>query len=887
MKNLLLVFIAMLLLQLNGIAQENLLERKLTVDYKKVTLQNVLTDLRSRYNIQFSYSNSELPLSEKVHVIATNEPASVVFDKIFKPMQINYVLVGNKIILKAKPSDKKSVSQLKVAEGFLHQTIRGSVIDKDTKQPIQGATIVVRNNNFLKSALSDSNGVFNIQNVTLGRQEVEITMMGYQKIIFPETLVGSAKENVLNIEMVSDAVLLESVTVKHHRDRQKSSNQMATVSARSFTVEETNRYAASISDPARMALSFAGVAATDDLSNELVIRGNSPKGLLWRLEGIEINNPNHFTDEGSSGGGVSMISSTMLDNSDFYTGAFAAEYGNALSGVFDLKFRKGNTEKREYSFSAGLLGISASAEGPINTKTKSSYLLNYRYSTLGLLRHIGLNPIQNGAVPEYQDLTFHINVPTKTAGTFSLFGIGGLSNQIREAEKNEDKWEGFGDKISSDFRYKSGSVGLKHEINLSKNSYLRSIASYSGGKILENQDTLDHQYEKQPFGRDLYLNQSARLSTMLNIKVDNKNLLRTGIIYNHIFFDYNSIATRRSQNIEIDYLNDKGNTSLMQSYFQWRHRLSNRVSFNTGVHATWFTLSKDFTIEPRTGAEWAINNKHAISFGAGLHSRIEPLVLYFAKPTLPDGTKLPNNKDLDLTKAAHVVLGYNWRLSDYTKLKVEGYYQHLYDVPIVDNPQVSISSLNSTSGYFLYDYNYGTLSNKGKGRNYGIEMSVERSLSKGYYFLINNSLYNSLFTAGAGKEFNTRFNGNHIINFVGGKEWRTGRNNKNLFGINTKFTWTGGIRYSPIDEIASAEKKETIVFQDKINTLKTSDYLRFDLSFSYRINKAGVAHSFFIDIQNLLNRQNVAGMYYDVDKSKIKLFHHAGFVPNINYRIEF
>ncbi|HYH14787.1 MAG TPA: carboxypeptidase-like regulatory domain-containing protein, partial [Flavisolibacter sp.] len=685
MKKLMQFFIGIVLLQLNSFAQQSQLEKRLTVHYNKISLQQVLIDLQNRYSFQFSYSNSEVPLQSKVTIKATNQTASFVFDQLFKPLHINYILVGNKIVLKAvnNRTRKDDLSKKIADHNLLFQTIKGNVIDKDTKQPLSGATIIIRATSPIKAAITDSNGFFKVNQVGIGRQEVEVTMMGYQKITITDLLVGSGKELVLNVEMLGEAGLLEQVTVKHHRDRQKASNEMATVSARSFTVEETNRYAASISDPARMALSFAGVSATDDLSNELVIRGNSPKGMLWKLEGIEINNPNHFTDEGSSGGGVSMISANMLDNSDFYTGAFPAEYGNALSGVFDLKFRKGNAEKQEYSFYAGLLGVGASAEGPFSKNGKSSYLVNYRYSTLGLLKKVGLNPISNGAVPEYQDLAFHLNFPTKSAGSFSLFGIGGISNQRKFANKDSKDWENFWDKIDTDFEYFTGSAGLKHELPVSRSSYIRSILSYSGSLVNEDMDTLDNSFNPQLFGRDRYANQAIRASTLLNTKLNNKNLLRTGIVYSHLLFDYSSLATRRSQGIQINYLKDKGHTSLLQTYLQWRYRLARSLSFNTGAHVSWFALSNDVSIEPRIGAEWNLNSKQSFTLGAGMHSRVEPLILYFAKTTLPDGTKASNNKDLDLTKATHFVFGYNRRLNNHLKFKAEAYYQYIYDAPVV------------------------------------------------------------------------------------------------------------------------------------------------------------------------------------------------------------
>ena len=884
MKKLFTVFIGTVLLILNCAAQQTPLGKKITVDYKQQQLHSILNDLGTTHGFEFSYANDQLPLSKKVSVKAVNEPAQAVFERLFTPLQISFVPVGKKIVLKqnraaATPAKKEEATNV-------HQTIRGVVLNKDTRQPLVGATVTLQGTS-TKYALTDEEGTFRFSQVPVGRQDLEITMSGYQKAALSGLLVNSAKEAVINVEMVESAHILEGVTVKHRKDRQRASNEMATVSARSFTVEETSRYAASVFDPARMALSFAGVAASDDLSNELVIRGNSPKGVLWRLEGVEISNPNHFTDEGSSGGGVSMISSSMLDNSDFYTGAFPAEYGNALSGVFDLKFRKGNKEKREHAFMIGLLGTEASIEGPFKKGGGSSYLVNYRYSTLSLLKKIGMNPVNNGAVPEYQDLAFNLNFPTKRAGTFSLFGIGGTSSQVTEGDKNADKWETFWDRMNTDFRYRSASAGITHEIHTGANSYLRSVLSYSGSRNNENMDSLDNQYQPQLFGRDRYTNQTLRLSTLFNTRLSSRNLVRTGVIYSHYFFDFNSVGTRRSQNVLIDYLNDRGNTGMVQAYAQWRHRIGNVFTVNTGLHSSMLALSKKPTIEPRLGMEWNINQDQSVTFGAGIHSRMEPLVLYYGRTRLPDGTHSRMNTSLPLTKASHLVLGYNKRLQKNLKLKAEVYYQHLFDAPIAEDTTVILSSLNSNSGYMIYDYNFGALAPNGKGRNYGVELSLERALNNGFYFMVNASLYNSLFTAGNGKEFNTRFNGNYINNLVTGKEFKVGGAKRNLIGINTKLIWRGGMRYSPIDEETSKQQGETVFYKYKTNTIRSDDYIRMDLSFSYRINKPRFTHSFFIDIQNTLNRRNVQTVIYDVDKQKQEKLYHAGLVPSVYYRIEF
>ena len=303
----------------------------------------------------------------------------------------------------------------------LTQTVRGKIIDQEAQSPLLGANVVVLGTDPLLGSSTEADGSFRIERVPVGRHTLKISCIGYEDAQIPELIVGSGKEVVLTIRLTESLTQMEEIVVTAESEKGKPNNELAFISARSFTVEETKRYAASINDPARMALSFAGVASTDDGSNNIVIRGNSPRGVLWRLEGIEVPNPNHFGEEGASGGGVSMLSVNTLDNSDFYTGAFPAEYGNAASGVFDIKLRKGNSEQKEYALQAGLLGVDFAAEGPFSQNAKASYLVNYRYSTLGILGALGIEVVGD-AIPNFQDLTFKVHVPTQRAGVLLSLG---------------------------------------------------------------------------------------------------------------------------------------------------------------------------------------------------------------------------------------------------------------------------------------------------------------------------------------------------------------------------------------------------------------------------------------------------------------------------------
>lgn len=244
----------------------------------------------------------------------------------------------------------------------------------------------------LRGTTADIHGNFRFEAVSVGRRNFKVIHLGYQPLTISEVMVGSGKEIVLNIKLEESPLVLNEVIVRPNSTKDRPVNKMAIVSARTFSVEETSRYAGGMDDPARLASAFAGVSTTQTTSNAIIIRGNSPRGVLWRFEGVDIPAAFHFPNvDFIGGGGFTVLSNQMLRNSDFFTGAFPAEYGNALSGVFDIRMRTGNSEKREYTAQINMLGSDVSAEGPFKKGCSSTYLFNYRYSTLGLVGSVLTN----------------------------------------------------------------------------------------------------------------------------------------------------------------------------------------------------------------------------------------------------------------------------------------------------------------------------------------------------------------------------------------------------------------------------------------------------------------------------------------------------------------
>ncbi len=758
------------------------------------------------------------------------------------------------------------------------QTIRGKISDVESKSPIYASYVILLGTDPMIGTTTDFDGKFKIENVPVGRYDIKITCIGYEDQIIPNVMVGSGKESVLKIAMTESTQKLDAVKIQAEKDKAKTNNDLAMISARGFTVEETKRYAGTFNDPARMASSFAGVSGSPEGNNDIIIRGNSPKGLLWRIEGVESPNPNHFSGDGASGGPISILNSNVLANSDFFTGAFPSNYGNAYSGVFDIELRTGNNEKREYSIEAGFLGTDISLEGPMKKGKDGSYLVNYRYSTLDLLNAMGFK-VAGDNVPRYQDAAFKVELPTDNMGRFTIFGVGGLSG-IHFEEKDEETEELY---YVEDFTSDMFIMGVKHTYLLDDKSYLETTisGSSSGGSFeseLANEEGVffnDQNYSIR--------NSSLRAQSIYSRKLSARHSVKVGVIYSHLYYDlYNSY--RWADDMEmITSLDDEGNASTLQSFVNVKSRLGENLTVTAGIHSFRFNLNNSMSLEPRAGLKYRINPQHSLSAGFGLHSRMETISQYMAAVEMPDGSIAKPNQNLDMSKALHYVFGYSWSMSENLRLNTEIYYQDLFDVPVENDVNSAFSMLNLSEGYEPIH-----LVNRGTGENYGIDLTLERYFAGGYYFLITNSLYNSRYTALDGVERNTRYNGNYVTNVLGGKEFDMSRNQKKrTFTVSAKGSVAGGNYYTPVDLEQSIEEGRTVRDENNVLGVRADDYQRFDIQLKIRTDKKKRAHEWKLDIQNVTNRLNVVGEYYDDRTQTVKTYTQLGMLPVLSYKIIF
>lgn len=789
----------------------------------------------------------------------------------------------------------------------LTQTIRGVIKDNESNTSLIGATVIVLGSDPIIGATTDINGNFRIENVPTGRLNLELSYIGYEPKVIPNVVVNSGKEVLLNLTMQESIMKMDEVVIVANVNKGEASNEMAMLSARSISSEETSRYAGGFNDPSRIMSNFAGVTATQDGSNDIIVRGNSPKYVQWRLEGIQITNPNHFGDQSAVGGAVSTLNNNVLANSDFYTGAFTAEYGDALSAVYDVKLRAGNNEKYEAVFGFGLLGTDITLEGPFKKGYGGSFIANYRYSTASVIADLGLADISG--IPKFQDASYKLVFPTKKLGTFSVFGLGGYSSFLFEDVK-PDTWETPGNRfmiadINEDYKKRSYLLnqGINHTFNINKNSYINSTLLYSHEGIDDDiyedrfiqifdeegnhlrDSTVD--YTRNLIGR--LKKSSYRASVTYNNKINSQHKIQVGSKYallGYEFFQSQFTETPSDRTTLVDF---NENVSTVRNFVSWKYRINERLTMVSGVHNMNILLNNKSTIEPRVAFSFKLNNGGSLNAGYGKHSNMESIHNYFAKVEQEDGSLAEPNKDLGLLKAHHYVLGYEKRFGKNIRAKIEGYYQDLYNLPVANDPNSYYATINEG-----LEFQYIDLVNEGTGKNYGIEITLERFFNRNFYYMVNTSLYQSKYTALDGIERNTRYNGNYLANLLFGKEFtKLGKKQNQTLALNSKIFFAGGQKIIPLlrDEQGNlAVDPENNNYWDYSKAYENSieDVYQIILSASYKWNKPKATHELFLNLDNITNNKGRINEFYDASEpGSVGYLTQFGFFPNLMYRVYF
>lgn len=787
------------------------------------------------------------------------------------------------------------------------QVVRGTVIDSESLTSLPGATVVVVGSDPIMGTTTDLDGRFELKDILPGRFSLQVRMLGYEEQFLSGLVLTSAKDLMLEIKLQGALTQLKEVVVEGESNTSDARNEMALLSARRFSVEETDRYAGSRGDPGRMASNFAGVQGADDSRNDIVVRGNSPMGVLWRFEGVSIPNPNHFAIPGTGGGPVTLLNNKYLANSDFFTGAFPAEFGNAIAGVFDLRMRNGNSQKHEFTAQLGFLGTELMAEGPLSKAHRSSYLVSYRYSTLKLFSFMGIR-IGTDAIPRYQDAAFRFHFPYKK-GSFALWGIGGASSidiVISDQAKPDTATLIYGENDRDQyFRSSMGTTGATWTHTLNDRTYVKATLAVSGQAIAPHHDYVYRHIEDGRYVVDSlppllayrFSESKAMLYAYVNHKLDQRTTLRAGINAEEQWNSYQDsaraiiVATSAGEPNTLGAWSVRWNARVsavqLQPYAQVRHRFSEKWTGTLGLTSFYNSTNTNSVspIEPRAGLSFAPDARQRVSFGYGLHSQLQPGYLLFYGSRTIDGEPQLQNTGIGPTRSYHFVIGYDRSIGQRFRLKVEAYYQWLFNIPVSVAPS-AFSLVNTGAGFVRFFPD--SLHNAGNAYNQGVEITLERAFNKRWYGLFTASVFDSKYRGSDGIWRNTSFNGRHAFNLVLAREFTTKK--RSVISVGTKLTSIGGRWYGPVDRSASDAAQEVVYVDSLVNTQQFRPYFRWDLKLGYRWNRPRITHELGLDLINLTGQRNILTLTYAPNHPSgdpVREEYQLGFLPLFYYKVTF
>lgn len=844
-------------------------EPQINLKGKDMTFQQVFEQIEAQSNYTIAYNRTKFAAVKKISPDIQHLKLNEALTRLLKDTEFTFKIEGKHIIILLSKENKKDTPPA------TQQTIRGVVRDKASGSPLPFVTVMLLNQPKLRGTTTDSTGHFRFERLPVGRYDIQASFIGYEPATAREILLTSARESQCEISLSEQLFALDEVIVTAPVNKEQTLNTMALTGGRMLSVEEASRYAGGSDDPARLVSSFAGVAG-NFATNAIAVRGNSPQFLQWKLEGVEVPNPTHFADVSGLGGGIfTALSSQVMGNSDFFNGAFPAEYSNALSGVFDMSMRTGNNQRHEHTVQLGTLGFDVASEGPFSKKKRGSYIFNYRYSTTGLVK-----AAIAGLELQYQDLSFKLNFPTEKAGTFSIWGLGLIDANSQNWEEDPDKWESYMDGAKSSMDLAKAAGGITHKYFLKNDAFVKTSLAMTYAKNQIKSDLLnDKTMQTFPMGDVKSSNWDIVFSSYLDKKFSPRHTNRTGITVTGLLYDMNYKISPSQYKPLYTIANGSGGDADISVFNSSVIRLNEKLTANVGITAQLFTLNNNITIEPRASLKWNMTNRQSLAVAYGLHSRREKLDYYYVK-TPETGRRLVN-KDLKLARAHHITLSYGYSLTPSLFMKIEPYFQYLFNVPV--EPNSSFSIINHDLWYLDR-----ALVNEGKGRNYGVDFTLEQYLTKGFYYLFTGSVFKSEYYGGDNVWRNTKFDRRYLFNALAGKEWMVGKQHQNIFSANIRLTYQGGDHFSPIDEEAShaikdIEIDETRAFSEQFPSILTADF-----TVSYRLNKKRISHEFAIKMLNVTGQTGQHGYIYKEKTNKIERFDNNGlFLPNISYKIQF
>lgn len=745
---------------------------------------------------------------------------------------------------------------------LMAQTLRGEIRDQHTNLPISGARVFFYTTD-KATTLSDENGTFRFDALPSGIGLLTVDAEGYVPFSLSEVSVAAGKERIVAVLLTPGTV--EATITPVDIVETRPLRQTMPLGEIPLSREQNLYYPMTYYDPARLAMAWPGVVQTDDGTNGMSVRGNNPGLVRWKLNGVDIINPNHLPNAGTfsdrpavGGGGVLMLSAQMIDNSSLITGAGTVGYNDGIGGIMDLNLRKGNNQRHEQTIQAGLIGLDAAVEGPLSKKKRGSYLMNYRYSTVGLLGLMGVS--FGGEKITFQDFALNIHLPGKQQkNAWSIYAIAGNSKNIFT---KPDSAAVYKELFNIDFNSRTIITGISHT------GYNRSNWTYKTGlsfstqannrsqkkENYENSNTQDH--------LRMTINHSSRVTMLPHLSF----LFGVNLSANIFHLEDKTAIIDPFTYSEVGFYNDD---LVAQGWLAGETSFSGgRIKVHFGINP--ITSIYGTALDPRVQFYWKPSDQHQFIASVAGYSQAAPLWQQYPQQML---------------HASNYAIRYNYNTPGQWILSAEAFTQGVSDILVNRNGRDGFSYVNETEGNVFL----GTIPN-GTANNTGIELMALRRFSQGWFLNANATLLRSVYQGSDGITRRSRWDVGQIANLTAGREWHRKNRRKlsgRLFGMDGRAVFSGGMRSTPVDASASAAQSQTVFIYTNGYSEKEKPYFRLDGRIYWKRSIKNRRNSTFaLEFQNLTMQQNLAYRYFDPYTQQVESKYQLGLVPNLSWRVE-
>jgi len=741
-------------------------------------------------------------------------------------------------------------------------TIQGSVTDAQTKQPLPGATVFIQSMD--RGAASDTSGRFRIEELPVGAYVVRVSFVGFEAVTRTDVVIRPDRITFLEVELMP--IVLGGKEAVVTAGAFAGTRDLVSIVARD--AEEIRRAPGAAGDVSRAMSSLPSVGNVNDLRNGIVVRGGSPVENAFYVDGIQIQNINHFPTQGSSGGAIGLINPDLIRDVTFHSGGFSSSHGNRLSSVMELWFRNGNREETEMQIDMNLGGFGFVAEGPIDGGG-SSWILSARRSYLDfLVNHLMGDEVD--AVPIYGDVQGKAVLALSPRSRLSIVSILGVdvSGIDRESAVDEDE------NTYGDADYTLGTVGVTWRYLIGNTGF--STTTLSFGSTHNSVDS----YETRT-GRLLYENLSrenvARLRQVTSI-VGGRHSLEFGLDgelelsgYDLFFAEATDAFGSLQRQLRVD---DTFRGGAVGAFATYTWHVSPRLVVAPGIRLDHGFVNDRTIPSPRLRIGYDLSARSSVSLSAGRYVQRLPGTLIAQEA---------RNRNLRDMESWHVVAGFSRLLREDTRLTVEGYVKDYRYFPM-DTEQPSlfiIDELFYKNGSFGAFGSHPDLTAVGKARSFGVEMMVQKKLAEKLYGLASASYARSRYRDLAGT-WRPRVTENRIVAAAEG-----GYKPNERWEFSLRWLYAGGGAYTPFDEVASAAAATGIYDQGRVNALRMHDYHSLSVRVDRRFHFRSSSLIAYLSIWNVYARRNVAGYYWNEVDARVQAVEQFGLLPIFGLEFEF